>query len=104
MAVCLALIGLILIQQGKGGGLVAFGGSGVEQAFGTRAATLAQKATAFLGVLFIVLVIVLGKMYHSYRRPLVVGADAPVSEPAAPLSSEMPASAPPPAPAPAEGQ
>lgn len=56
-----ALCGLILIQRGKGGGLAgAFGGGGVEQAFGTRATTLAQKATAVLGGIYLVLSVVLG--------------------------------------------
>ena len=51
-----ALCGLILIQRGKGGGLAgAFGGGGVEQAFGTRATTLAQKATAVLGGIYLLL-------------------------------------------------
>lgn len=64
VVICLALIGLILVQRGKGGGLVALGGSGVEQAFGTHAATLAQKATAVLAILFLVVTIVLAKMYR----------------------------------------
>lgn len=59
---CAAMIGLILIQRGKGGGLVAFGGSGVEQAFGTHAASLAQKATGVLAVLFLALTVALGLM------------------------------------------
>ena len=68
VVVSLALVGLILIQRGKGGGLAgAFGGSGVEQAFGTHAATLAQKATAVLGVLFLVLTVALGIMYGNSR-------------------------------------
>ncbi len=56
-----ALCGLILIQRGKGGGLAgAFGGGGVEQAFGTRATTLAQKATGVLGGIYLLLSILLG--------------------------------------------
>lgn len=56
-----ALCGLILIQRGKGGGLAgAFGGGGVEQAFGTRATTLAQKATAVLGGIYLLLAMLLG--------------------------------------------
>ena len=67
---CLGLVGLILIQRGKGGGLAAaFGGGGMEQAFGTRAATLAQKATALMAVIFLVLSIALGLMYQ--RRHVV---------------------------------
>lgn len=73
--VCLALIGLILIQRGKGGGLAGmFGGGGIEQAFGTRAATLAQKATALLAVLFLVLSIFLGRLMMSHQG---VGPAAP---------------------------
>jgi len=67
--ICIALIGLILIQQGKGGGLVAFGSGGVEQAFGTHAATLAQKATATLGVAFLALVVILGLLHRGVSLP-----------------------------------
>jgi preprotein translocase subunit SecG len=64
----IALIGLILIQRGKGGGLAgAFGGGGVEQAFGTRAATLAQKATAVLAGIYLLLSIVLGLTMGTVR-------------------------------------
>ena len=59
-----SLIGIILIQRGKGGGLVAFGGGGVEQAFGTHAANMAQKITAVLAVLFLALAILLGKLHR----------------------------------------
>ena len=66
VVVCLALLGIILIQRGKGGGLAAaFGGGGVEQAFGTRAATMAQKATVILAVLFLTLSVVLGRIYQA---------------------------------------
>ena len=64
IVICFALIGLILVQRGKGGGLVALGSSGVEQAFGTHAATLAQKATAVLAVLFLLVTIALAKLYR----------------------------------------
>jgi preprotein translocase subunit SecG len=90
--VCLALIGLILIQQAKGGGLAGvFGGGGMEQAFGTRATTLAQKATAVLGVLFLVLTIVLGLMIS--RRGTTRVPSTPVetespAEPALPAETE----------------
>ena len=58
---CICLIGLILLQKGRGGGLAsAFGGLGGEAAFGTRAASLAQKATAVLFVIFILVSIGLG--------------------------------------------
>ena len=75
-----ALIGLILIQRGKGGGLAgAFGGGGVEQAFGTHATTMAQKTTAVLGILFLVLTIVLAKLYAERPGPRLPPGGAPAS-------------------------
>lgn len=72
IVVTVALIGLILIQRGKGGGLAgAFGGGGVEQAFGTHATTLAQKATWVLGALFMALTVILGIIW---QRPVMVTA------------------------------
>jgi preprotein translocase subunit SecG len=104
--ICLALIGLILIQRGKGGGLAGvFGGGSVEQAFGTHAATMAQKATAVLGILFLVLTVALCVL-RSGRGRAIGPAGAPAtggpaqSEPGIPAmpetSNETPA-----APAPA---
>ena len=63
LLISIALIGLILLQRGRGSGMVGFGG-GVEQAFGTRATTLAQKVTVVLGILFLLLSIVLGLRYQ----------------------------------------
>ena len=93
--VCLALIGLILIQQGKGGGLIALGGGGVEQAFGAHAATMAQKATAVLGIVFLVLVIVMVKLHQEQVGPAPVFAPPADSDAAggteSPEASDMPA-------------
>ena len=84
-----ALCGLILIQRGKGGGLAgAFGGGGVEQAFGTRATTLAQKATAVLAGIYLLLSILLGLDLGMGRTS---AAPAPRPEPPA---NTMPEKAP----------
>jgi len=64
IVVSAALIGIILVQRGRGSGLVGLGGSGVEQAFGTHAATLAQKVTVALAVLFLALTVALGLLYQ----------------------------------------
>ncbi|MFH1354646.1 MAG: preprotein translocase subunit SecG [Candidatus Omnitrophota bacterium] len=50
---CISLIGIVLIQRGRGGGLVeSF--SGVESMFGTKTSTLLTRATTVLSVLFFV--------------------------------------------------
>ena len=59
---CLLLVLVVLLQQGKGGDIAsAFGGGGSQTAFGARAgATVLTKATAILGVLFMIGAIALG--------------------------------------------
>lgn len=86
VVISIALVGLILIQRGKGGGLSGvFGGGGVEQAFGTRAATMAQKATAVLSALFLIICVWLGLIWHQ-RSPVAepVFPDQTQQEPASP--------------------
>jgi len=52
--VCLFLIGVVLLQQGKNGDVAAaFGGSGSQTAFGPRgAATMLTKLTTWSAVIF----------------------------------------------------
>lgn len=54
--VCLFLIGIVLLQQGKGQDLAsAFGGGGSQTAFGPRgSATVLSRATTILAALFMV--------------------------------------------------
>ena len=88
---CFALLGLILIQRGRGGGLAGvFGGGGVEQAFGTRATTLAQKATAVLAVIFLVLVAVLVWEYTPRRAAEPPGRTAPATSEGTPAGQTAP--------------
>ena len=64
LLVCLALMGVILIQSGKGGGLAggAFGGATLT-VFGGRGATdFITKATIYLGIIFFVTSVALAKM------------------------------------------
>jgi len=84
---CILLVGVILLQRGRGGGLAgAFGGGGADQAFGTKATTLAQKITVVLGVLLLVLTL---------AAALVRGRRSPVEHapalPALPAAAEVPA-------------
>lgn len=52
---CVLLCGVILMQEGKGGGLGAsFGGDSGDSVFGTATAEVLKKFTAYLAVAFFV--------------------------------------------------
>lgn len=57
VVVCLFLIGVVLLQQGKSADLAgAFGGQGSQTAFGPRgAANLLTKLTTYAAILFMLL-------------------------------------------------
>lgn len=67
---CLMMVGVILVQRGKGGGLAGAlgGGMGGESAFGARGATAAKKATAIMAILFVVLSAALGYIRRIERE------------------------------------
>jgi preprotein translocase subunit SecG len=94
--VCLVLMLVILLQQGKGGDIAsAFGGGGSQAAFGARSgATVLSRATTVLAVLFIVGALVLNIL--AQRGPgSVVGGRAPqAAQPSAPAPSAPAAPAP----------
>jgi preprotein translocase subunit SecG len=76
--VCLVLMLVILLQQGKGGDIAnAFGGGGSQAAFGARSgATVLSRATTVAAVLFIIGALALGII--GQRGPgSVVGGRAP---------------------------
>ena len=73
--VSLALMLIILVQRGEGGGLGgAFGQGGAEAAFGARADTSFKKATAILAIIFMFCSIFLGFLMSP--EPIVVGPKA----------------------------
>ena len=101
---CLALIGLILIQQGKGADAGASFGSGSSQTvFGAAgSATFLTRATKWLAILFFSTSLGLAYLARAaseeQNSALVSEAPAPVQAtgdvpavPAAPSSSEVPA-------------
>ena len=59
---CVFLIGSILLQSGKGGGLASIGGLGDQSAFGTKTSSLLTQVTYLLGAAFIVATILLFKL------------------------------------------
>ena len=85
--VCLFLIAVILLQQGKSADLAgAFGGQGSQTAFGPRgAANLLTKLTTGAAVLFMVLSLTLTIMLSratSHSRSVLSGTPASQSTPA----------------------
>ena len=59
---CVVLIGMILLQAGKGGGLAAIGGLADQTALGTRTSTFLGKLTYLVGAVFIFTAILLTKL------------------------------------------
>jgi preprotein translocase subunit SecG len=104
--VCLTLILVVLLQQGKGGSMAnAFGGGASQAAFGARSgATVLSRATTVCAVLFVIGALYLG--IAGQRGPgSVVGGRAPQPRPAPGQSAPAkpaPAQPTPATPAPAE--
>ena len=94
--VCLFLVVVVLMQQGKGGGLqAAFGGSGSDAAFGARSsATLLTRATTVLGALFMVGSMTLAIIGQRGESSLLSGVDGPGFQPQAPISAPADADVP----------
>ena len=86
--VCLFLLVVVLMQQGKGGGLqAAFGGSGSDAAFGARSsATVLTRATTVLGALFMVGSMTLAILGQRGESSLLSGVDGPGFQPSVPAS------------------
>ena len=80
--VCLFLIGVVLLQQGKSADLAgAFGGQGSQTAFGPRgAANLLTKLTAWGAVLFMVISISLTVMLARTSRNRSVLSGTPTQQ------------------------
>ncbi len=108
---CLFLIGVVLLQQGKGQDLAsAFGGGGSQTAFGPRgSANVLSRATTILAGIFMVTSLamsVLKPRGSSILESVPAAAGSPSAAPSAaapssPGSPAAPVSAPPAAPAPA---
>ena len=95
--VCLMLSLVILLQQGRGGDIAsAFGGSSSQAAFGARSgATVLTKATAVLGVLFMLGAIILGVMGQRGPGSLMRGVTGGTTQAPAPGTPKAPAPQPP---------
>jgi preprotein translocase subunit SecG len=104
---CLFLIGVVLLQQGKGQDLAsAFGGGGTQTAFGPRgSANVLSRATTILAGMFMVTSLGLS-LVRPRQGTILDSVPAPVAaspKPAASVSPTLPAAAAPPATAPSTG-
>jgi protein translocase SecG subunit len=78
-----ALVLLILLQAGKGGGLAALGGLSDQSAFGTKTGTFLSKVTYLVGATFIITTVCLTKIYttrHFITIPPVHEATMPIHD------------------------
>ncbi len=93
--VCIFLIMVVLLQQGKGADLAgAFGGGGSQTAFGPRSqTTLLHKLTTGAFVLFVVLSMALAIMQGKRGGTVMenVTVEKPAAEQQAPAKGEEPA-------------
>jgi len=97
--VCVFLILVVLLQQGKGADLSVFGGGSTQTAFGARGATtLLHKLTVGSFVVFIVTTLLIG-LHANQERTVMQGAET-----AAAPAKPAPAKTAPAAPAPARPQ
>jgi len=97
-ACCLSLVGLILLQKTKDGGLgMAFGGGGNDSLFGARAGNVLTKATVGIGIVFLMNTLILGMLFagsaseSTVEKELSAQRPAPVEMPAVPEIPVVPA-------------
>ncbi len=83
------LIGLILIQKGKGGGLAgAFGGAGGSSAFGSRAGDTFTRITIWCAAIWLLLIMIIIKSTQPTAPLPVPGGEVEQGPPAAPAAPE----------------
>ena len=96
--VCLFLILVVLLQQGKGADLSVFGGGSTQTAFGARSATtLLHKLTVASFVIFILTTVSIAILKSGPSSTVMAGANKGKAAPTAP-AKPGPAPAPTPAP------
>lgn len=87
--VCILLIGIILVQAGRGGGLVdAF--SGVESMFGTKTNTFLTRTTTVLSIVFFITCLSLALLSARQSRSLLKDIKAPKAGPAEVTQEQSP--------------
>jgi preprotein translocase subunit SecG len=87
--VCLFLIMVVLLQQGKGADLAgAFGGGGSQTSFGPRTTTnIMHRMTTGAFILFVVLCLTLAILSGKRSSSVMENVEAPVPTPAEPAAT-----------------
>jgi preprotein translocase subunit SecG len=90
------LVGIILIQKSKGGGLgMAFGGGMSESLFGSRAGNVLTKGTVILAVIFMVNTVGLAILFARSHEQTYMDSAMPAPSDV-PMQQGQPMTAPPP--------
>jgi len=93
--ICLLLIGIVLLQKGKGADMGAtFGGAGSQTLFGnTGPSTLLGKVTTVVAVIFMVTSLFLGYIQgrSALQKSVILNNNEPISQPVAPPVMPTPA-------------
>jgi preprotein translocase subunit SecG len=92
--VCFLLIAIVLVQAGRGGGLVE-GFSGVESVFGSKTNSFLTRTTTILAVMFFLSCISLAFFSIRQGRSLMKGFSPGQAKTAEPAKAQLPQSAPP---------
>jgi len=80
--VCVIMMGLVLIQKGRGGGLAgAFGGAGGHTAFGSKTGDVLTWATSIIFGVFLLMAVGLNLMTDNNASPTPAPAAAPMPGP-----------------------
>ena len=84
--ICLAMMLVVYLQQGKGGDIAAaFGGGSSQAAFGARSgATVLSRATTICAILFMVGALALGIIGRRGPTSSVLGGRTPLTQPSTP--------------------
>ena len=98
--VSLVIIGLVLLQAGKGADIgSAFGGSGSQAVFGSMGTpTVLGKATAVVAVVFMMTSFALSMMSHNRAMSIMPQSAPAAPAPATPAAPGAPAAVPAPTP------
>ncbi|SRR5712691_4951769 len=101
--VCLTMMLVVYLQQGKGGDIAsAFGGGSSQAAFGARSgATVLSRATTVCAILFMVGALALGIIGKRGPTSSVLGGRTPLTQPSGPTPSPLRQAVPGPTPKPA---